>query len=241
VTPRALSASPAHPRPLAGVAQTELPRLTPLGSPRPQRLPCAVAARRALARTTDIVLASVVAAACAPLMALAATAVRIESPGPALFRQRRVGRSGRHFGMWKFRTMVVDAEERRAELVARSRDPNWLHVDHDPRVTRVGRILRRTSLDELPQLFNVLRGDMAMVGPRPLIPAEHARMPGWARMRDDVKPGVTGLWQVAGRTTLTFEQMLELDCVYVGTRSARRDLEILARTVPAVVSGKGAN
>jgi lipopolysaccharide/colanic/teichoic acid biosynthesis glycosyltransferase len=241
VMSRALSTSPVSPRPLAGVAQTELSRLTPLGSPRPRRHPWAVAVDRALTRATDIVLASVVAAACAPRMALAAIAVRAESPGPALFRQWRVGRGGRRFRMWKFRTMVVDAEARRAELVVASRDPNWLHLDHDPRVTLVGRILRHTSLDELPQLFNVLRGEMTMVGPRPLIPAEHARVPAWARMRDDVKPGITGLWQVAGRTTLTFEQMLELDCVYVGTRSARRDLEILARTVPAVVSGKGAN
>jgi lipopolysaccharide/colanic/teichoic acid biosynthesis glycosyltransferase len=174
-------------------------------------------------------------------MALAGVAVRLESPGPALFRQVRVGRDGRRFEMWKFRTMVVDAEERRAELVARSRDPDWLDLEDDPRVTRVGRILRHTSLDELPQLFNVLRGDMRLVGPRPLIPVEHARMPAWARVRDDVTPGMTGLWQVAGRTRLTFEEMLELDCRYVATRSVRRDLEILLRTIPAVLSGKGVN
>jgi len=188
-----------------------------------------------------VVGATALAAAGAPLMALAAIAVRLESPGPALFRQVRVGRDGRRFEMWKFRTMVVDAEERRSELIARSRDPNWLDVEDDPRVTRVGRILRHTSLDELPQVFNVLRGEMSLVGPRPLIPAEHARMPEWARVRDEVTPGITGLWQVAGRTDLTFEEMLELDRRYVETRSARRNLEILVRTIPAVLSAKGVN
>jgi lipopolysaccharide/colanic/teichoic acid biosynthesis glycosyltransferase len=194
-----------------------------------------------LKRTTDLFLASVTGAMLAPLMTVIAIAVRMESPGPVLFMQERVGRHGRRFAMWKFRTMVVGAEARRSALSALSRDPNWLDLEEDPRVTRLGRMLRRTSLDELPQLYNVLRGDMSLVGPRPLIPAEHARSPGWARTRDDVRPGMTGLWQVAGRTRLTFDEMLELDCQYVATWSPRRDVAILLRTVPAVLSGDGAN
>jgi lipopolysaccharide/colanic/teichoic acid biosynthesis glycosyltransferase len=194
-----------------------------------------------LKRTTDVLLGSVIGAVLAPLMTVIAVAIRIESPGPVLFRQERVGRHGRPFAMWKFRTMVVGAEARRSALTALSRDPNWLNLEADPRVTRLGTMLRRTSLDELPQLYNVLRGDMSLVGPRPLIPAEHARSPEWARMRDDVRPGMTGLWQVGGRTRLTFDEMLELDCQYVATWSPRRDVAILLRTVPAVLSGDGAN
>jgi lipopolysaccharide/colanic/teichoic acid biosynthesis glycosyltransferase len=143
--------------------------------------------------------------------------------------------------MWKFRTMVHDAERRRAALVALSRDPDWLHLDADPRITRVGRVLRRTSLDELPQLLNVLRGEMSLVGPRPLIPAEHDRMPAWARVRDAVRPGMTGLWQVNGRTTTTYLQMLSLDRDYVLSWSLGSDVRILMRTLPAVLSATGAN
>jgi lipopolysaccharide/colanic/teichoic acid biosynthesis glycosyltransferase len=143
--------------------------------------------------------------------------------------------------MWKFRTMVADAEERRMEVVRFSLDPDWLLLERDPRVTRVGRLLRRTSLDELPQLLNVLRGDMSLVGPRPLIPAEHAHVPVWAHPRMDVAPGMTGLWQVSGRTTLSFAEMLHLDCRYVETCGIRGDLALLARTIPEVLWGRGAN
>jgi lipopolysaccharide/colanic/teichoic acid biosynthesis glycosyltransferase len=242
VIARALPRCAPCPPPLVGVAQLEMSRLSPLASPRPQRRAALPArAARLVKRAIDVLVACLAGVAFGPLMALIAGVVRLESPGPALFRQRRVGRDGRSFEIWKFRTMVVDAEERRAALVARSRDPHWLDVDDDPRVTRVGRLLRHTSLDELPQLLNVLRGDMSLVGPRPLIPAEHARMPAWACVRDAVTPGITGLWQVAGRTNLTFEEMLELDCLYVRTWSPLRDLEILLWTVPAVLSGEGAN
>jgi lipopolysaccharide/colanic/teichoic acid biosynthesis glycosyltransferase len=143
--------------------------------------------------------------------------------------------------MWKFRTMVADAERLRAALVALSRDPNWLLIDDDPRVTRVGRYLRRTSLDELPQLLNVVRGDMSLVGPRPLIPSEDGRVPSWAGSRRLVTPGMTGLWQVSGRTALAFEEMLALDCEYVRRWSLARDAAMLARTLPAVLSRRGAN
>jgi lipopolysaccharide/colanic/teichoic acid biosynthesis glycosyltransferase len=241
VTSPSLQSTCRTPTPLAGVAWTELHRPPALGSPRPRRHALVGRAPRLAGRVADVLGATALATAGAPLMALAAIAVRLESPGPALFCQVRVGRDGRRFEMWKFRTMVADAEERRSELIARSRDPNWLDLEDDPRITRVGRILRHTSLDELPQLFNVLRGDMSLVGPRPLIPAEHGRMPAWARVRDEGRPGITGLWQVAGRTDLTFEEMLELDRRYVETRSARRNLEIVMRTIPAVLSGKGVN
>jgi lipopolysaccharide/colanic/teichoic acid biosynthesis glycosyltransferase len=129
----------------------------------------------------------------------------------------------------------------RAALLARSRDPNWLHLDDDPRVTRVGRLLRRSSLDELPQLWNVLRGQMSLVGPRPLVEVEYAQAPLWAHPRSDVDPGITGIWQVSGRTTIPFEDMLRLDSLYVITWSLGRDLWILLRTVPAVLSARGAN
>jgi lipopolysaccharide/colanic/teichoic acid biosynthesis glycosyltransferase len=201
----------------------------------------AAPAARALKRMSDLVLAGAAMLVAAPLMAVIALAVRIDSPGLALFRQTRVGRDGRLFVMFKFRTMVADAEQRRSSLLALSRDPDWLLLDADPRVTCVGRLLRRTSLDELPQLWNVLRGDMSLVGPRPLIPVEHERALSAGRIRSEVAPGITGLWQVNGRTSIPFEDMLRLDRVYVTTWSLRGDLGILLRTVPAVLLARGVN
>ena len=191
-------------------------------------------------RAIDIAGAMVGLLLLAPLMLLVALAVSTTSPGAPLFRQRRAGRAGREFRMWKFRTMVVGAEALRPLLVADSRDADWLDLDRDPRITPVGRLLRRTSLDELPQLLNVLRGDMSLVGPRPLPLEEHARIPAWASPRTGVRPGVTGLWQVRGRAALGFTQMLQLDCEYVRRASLFLDLRILARTVPAVLAAKGA-
>jgi lipopolysaccharide/colanic/teichoic acid biosynthesis glycosyltransferase len=196
---------------------------------------------RRLKRVLDVVGATVLLLLLAPVLALVALALLAEPRGPVLFRQERIGRHGRSFAMWKFRTMVADAERLRGSLVTLSRDPDWLDLDFDPRVTRFGRVLRASSVDELPQLVNVLRGEMSLVGPRPLMPVDHARVPPWARRRDDVPPGITGLWQVAGRTSLSFTEMLRLDCRYVDTWSVGRDLLILVRTVPAVLSGKGAN
>jgi lipopolysaccharide/colanic/teichoic acid biosynthesis glycosyltransferase len=175
-----------------------------------------------------------------PLLLVAGAAIRLETPGPVLFRQRRVGARGREFDMWKFRTMCDGAEQQRAELVAASRAAQWLDLEHDPRVTRVGRVLRRTSIDELPQLWNVLRGDMSLVGPRPLIPVEDEAVPAWAGPRRHVTPGMTGLWQVSGRASLPFEAMLELDAAYVRAWSLRRDVEILGLTAAAVISRRGA-
>jgi lipopolysaccharide/colanic/teichoic acid biosynthesis glycosyltransferase len=198
-------------------------------------------AARAFKRATDVAVASAALLVLLPMLAVFALAIRADSNGPALFRQRRVGRGGREFVMWKFRTMVRDAERQHGALFAHSREQYWLDLEQDPRVTRVGRFLRQASLDELPQFANVLLGHMSLVGPRPLIPVEHAQMPAWAHGRDDVRPGMTGLWQVSGRTTIGFEDMLRLDCRYVATWSTGGDVMALLRTIPAVLSRRGAN
>ena len=171
-----------------------------------------------------------------PRAAGRALAVRLDSRGPVLFRQERVGRGSRHFRVLKFRTMVADAEAQRAALLAQSADPGWLLLEHDPRVTRVGRFLRRTSIDELPQLLNVLRGQMSLVGPRPLIVSEDSQIGGWARGRLDLTPGITGLWQVLGRTSIPFEEMVKLDYLYVTNWSLWADIRLILRTLPAVLA-----
>lgn len=191
-------------------------------------------------RAIDVAAAAVGLLVLMPLMLILALLLCASSPGPPLFRQRRVGRHGREFGMWKFRTMVAEAERLRPLLLARSRDADWLDLADDPRVTGVGRLLRRTSIDELPQLVNVLLGDMSLVGPRPLPVEEHARVPEWAAARSHVRPGITGLWQVRGRASVSFAEMLRLDCAYVSDPSLAGDLRILARTVPAVLTARGA-
>ena len=192
-------------------------------------------------RAIDLAVAGAALLLLAPLLVAVTAVIAVGSHGSPVFRQWRVGRFGRRFRMWKFRTMVSDAEQRRSELLAQSREADWLHLDHDPRVTPVGRVLRRMSLDELPQLLNVLRGDMSLVGPRPLPPVENERLPDWSVPRLGVRPGLTGLWQVRGRTQLDLSSMLALDCEYVAGVSWRTDLKILALTVPAVLTGRGAN
>jgi exopolysaccharide biosynthesis polyprenyl glycosylphosphotransferase len=176
-----------------------------------------------------------------PLLALAAIAIKLDSRGPVLFRQARIGLEGRRFTLLKLRTMDADAEARRDELVAQSRDADWLHLDHDPRITRVGRFLRLTSMDELPQLWNVLRGEMSLVGPRPLIAEEDHNVEGWARGRLDLTPGITGLWQVLGRTTIPFEEMVKLDYLYVTNWSLWEDIRLILRTLPVLLTRRGAN
>jgi exopolysaccharide biosynthesis polyprenyl glycosylphosphotransferase len=192
-------------------------------------------------RVLDVVGAGIALVALFPLLALLALLVRIDSPGPALFRQERIGQRGRRFKLVKLRTMFASAEARRAELVAQSKDPGWLHLERDPRITRVGRFLRLTSLDELPQLWNVLRGDMSLVGPRPLIPEEDSMVDDWARARLDLTPGITGLWQVLGRTSIPFEEMVKLDYLYVTNWSLWGDVRLILRTLPVVVRRSGAN
>jgi lipopolysaccharide/colanic/teichoic acid biosynthesis glycosyltransferase len=179
--------------------------------------------------------------ALAPLFLAIALAVRLSSPGPVFFVQTRIGHGGQPFGMVKFRSMYRDAEARRAALLAQSdRQGLCFKARNDPRVTPVGRILRRLSLDELPQLFNVLAGQMSLVGPRPALPEEVAAYPARALGRLAVLPGITGPWQVSGRAEIGFDAMVEMDLAYARRPSLRADLTFLARTLSAVVSGRGA-
>ncbi len=176
-----------------------------------------------------------------PLFLLIALAVRLTSPGPVFFVQTRIGRGGRPFGMIKFRSMYRDAAERRAALLELSdRQGICFKSRNDPRVTPVGRILRRLSLDELPQLLNVVTGDMSLVGPRPALPEEVAAYPARAMGRLAVLPGITGPWQVSGRAEIGFDQMVEMDLDYARKPRLLADLKLLLRTVRAVVSGHGA-
>jgi exopolysaccharide biosynthesis polyprenyl glycosylphosphotransferase len=177
-----------------------------------------------------------------PVLLAIAVAVRVDTPGPVFFRQQRIGKTGRPFTMLKFRSMVVDAEARRADLAERNQNADGLlfKVADDPRVTRVGRLLRRFSLDELPQLLNVLSGSMSLVGPRPPLPSEVARYDDDVRRRLLVKPGLTGLWQISGRSDLTWEEAVRLDLRYVENWSLALDLSILWKTFSAVLHADGA-
>ncbi|MEB3288739.1 MAG: sugar transferase [Leptolyngbya sp.] len=179
----------------------------------------------------------------APVFLVIALAIRLDSPGPAFFRQERVGLHGKPFQVWKFRTMTADAPQQQAQLEQQNETADGIlfKVKHDPRVTRVGAVLRRTSLDELPQLFNVLWGQMSLVGPRPLPLRDVAKFDGWHNIRHQVLPGVTGLWQISGRSDIdTFDDVARLDLHYIDNWSINLDLEILAATVGIVFFGKGA-
>ena len=206
--------------------------LNPLVLPRSSRM---------IKRGVDMVGSGVGLLLLSPMMALIALAIKIDSQGAVFFRQPRMGRKGRVFSVVKFRTMVSNAEALAEDLMSASEDPNWLKLDRDPRVTRVGRFLRLYSLDELPQLWNVLRGKMSLVGPRPLSLLDHGQIENWARVRLDLAPGVTGLWQVLGRTNIPFDEMVKLDYVYVTNWSPWTDLKLLAYTIPAVMQRRGAN
>jgi lipopolysaccharide/colanic/teichoic acid biosynthesis glycosyltransferase len=182
-------------------------------------------------RATDLALAVPLAVATAPLMAGIALWVRRDSPGPALYRQRRVGYAGAPFTLLKFRTMVVGAETMGAGLAV---------ADGDERITRAGRALRRLSLDELPQLWNVIRGDMSLVGPRPPLPEEVTQYEDWHFDRLEAPPGITGLWQISGRSELSFDDCVRLDVFYIENWSLAYDLYILAKTVPVLLRHRGA-
>ncbi|WP_332328121.1 sugar transferase [Streptomyces sp. WMMC940] len=204
------------------------------GPARPRR------GRLAVKRTIDLVGAAALLLLLAPLLLAAAVAVKADSPGPVLFRQKRTGRHGREFEVLKLRTMHVGAERMRAGLDARNEsDGHLFKIREDPRVTTTGRWLRRWSLDELPQLVNVLMGQMSLVGPRPL-PVRDSAFTEEARRRLLVRPGLTGLWQIGGRSDLGWEEALRLDLEYVRAWSIRMDLKILVRTLPAVARGDGA-
>lgn len=194
-----------------------------------------------LKRLLDVVLASVGLVLAAPVLLATALAVMLDSPGPAIFVQERVGRDGHRFRFYKFRSMHIDAEQRLAELQHKNEVSGPIFkIRKDPRMTRVGAILRRTSLDELPQLINVLKGDMSMVGPRPPLPREVEQYGPQDMIRLIVKPGLTCLWQVRGRSTLSFETWMEYDREYVRGLSLWLDLKILAQTVGAVITCRGA-
>ncbi|MGH0032365.1 MAG: sugar transferase [Myxococcota bacterium] len=191
-------------------------------------------------RVIDVVGASVALVVSAPIIGLAAIAIKLDSPGPVLFRQIRCGMNGRHFKICKLRTMFVDAEEQKAELMGLNEmDGPVFKIRDDPRVTRVGRVLRRLSLDELPQFWNVLVGDMSLVGPRPPVPIEVAEYATFDRRRLSMRPGITCLWQVNGRNSIGFADWVKLDLEYIDTWSLSQDVKILAKTVPAIVRGTG--
>ncbi len=207
----------------------------------------AVLRHEAAIRVLDLVGASLLIVLLAPLLALLALWVKIDSPGPVIFRQRRLGRGEETFSVAKFRTMTAGADCAKHEehvgkmLVAGNRaNLPMRKMEEDDRITRVGGFLRRTSLDELPQLWNVLRGEMSLVGPRPPIQYEVDRYPADAFDRFAVRPGITGLWQVSGRSTLTFRQMIDLDVEYVERRTLWLNLKILLLTLPTVIHGRGA-
>jgi exopolysaccharide biosynthesis polyprenyl glycosylphosphotransferase len=196
----------------------------------------------AFKRTLDIVGSGILILFSLPVMAVVATAIKASSPGPVFFRQVRAGRHGRRFTMFKFRSMVVDAEARRKELLHMNEMSGPVFkIRRDPRVTRVGAIIRKTSLDELPQLFNIFSGAMSMVGPRPPIPEEVQQYEPWQRRRLSVKPGLTGLWQISGRNDVDFEEWMQMDLRYIDDWSLWLDMKILLRTVPAVIFRSGAS
>ncbi len=192
-------------------------------------------------RAVDVVLGCVALVWALPVIACLVVVIRLDSPGPALFGQRRIGRLGRPFTLWKLRSMYQDSSQAFHRQAAR----DWFEerasggrykTEDDPRITRVGRYLRRSSLDELPQLFNVVRGEMSLVGPRPLMPYDRPSYEAWYFEREVMKPGITGLWQVSGRDRLSAPEMMVLDVRYVRESSLWVDIQILARTVTTVVS-----
>jgi exopolysaccharide biosynthesis polyprenyl glycosylphosphotransferase len=189
----------------------------------------------------DLVVSSVVVLVGLPLWLLIALAIRLDSRGPVLYRDRRIGVAEREFGMLKFRTMVKGAAELQDELEGQNEAEGALFkIREDPRLTRVGKLLRRLSLDELPQVLNVLGGEMSLVGPRPLPVRDYHRLEGWHRKRYNVLPGITGLWQISGRSSLTFDDLVRLDFYYIENWSIWLDISILVKTLPAVIAGRGA-
>src|SRR5262245_42946157 len=196
-----------------------------------------------LKRAMDITVSFVALLISAPLFILpAALLIRGTSPGPVVFRQKRVGRNGRLFTLYKLRTMRADAETLKETLLSRNEaDGPVFKIRNDPRVTPVGRFLRKLSIDELPQLWNVLRGDMSLVGPRPPLPAEVAKYERWQRRRLSMRPGITCIWQVSGRSGVAFQRWMEMDLEYIDNWSLGLDLKILLKTIPSVFTARGAH
>jgi len=193
-----------------------------------------------LKRTVDLVGGTLLLLLLAPVMLISALVIKLTSPGPVLFVQSRVGRQNNLFPMFKFRTMIDGADSMKSDLAhLNEMDGKMFKITDDPRVTAVGRLLRRTSVDELPQLLNVLRGEMSLVGPRPLVPVETDNIIGWHRARLDLTPGLTGPWQVMGRNTIPFDEMVKIDYLYVAEWSLWNDFKLLLRTLPVVFGGRG--
>ena len=194
-----------------------------------------------LKRGIDVVLSAIALVLASPLMGLIALIIKMDSPGPVIFAQERVGKMGRPFMVYKFRSMVQDAEDQKRTLEAfNEADGPLFKIKDDPRTTRLGRQLRRFSLDELPQCYNVLRGEMSLIGPRPGLPSEVAKYQEWQKRRLEVSPGITGLWQISGRSDLTFDEMTLLDIYYIENWSPALDAKILLQTIPRVLFGSGA-
>jgi exopolysaccharide biosynthesis polyprenyl glycosylphosphotransferase len=202
-----------------------------------------------LKRLLDIIIAGLMIVVLSPIMAIIALAIKLDSPGPIVFRQTRIGKNHRPFTFYKFRSMYHKADTSVHQqfvknLINGQVPSNNGHVTYkltgDKRITRVGAFIRKTSLDELPQLFNVLKGDMSLVGPRPPIPYEVAEYRDWHHRRLSVTPGLTGLWQVRGRSLVSFDEMVAMDIAYVEQRSLWLDLTLLVQTIPVVLSGRGA-
>ena len=196
---------------------------------------------RYLKRGLDLLILTLALLVVLPLGHLTALAIRLDSPGPVIFRQTRVGKWGKLFVCYKFRSMAIDAEERKqALLLANEADGPIFKIQNDPRMTRVGRLIRKASIDELPQLINILKGDMSFVGPRPPLPSEVSLYEYEQRRRLNAVPGLTGLQQVSGRSDLPFERWVELDLQYINEQSLGKDVVILLKTIPTVIFGKGA-
>ena len=195
----------------------------------------------AVKRSFDVVVSTVIVVAGSPVWAAIACAIKLSSPGPVFYRDQRIGLGDRPFGMMKFRTMYADAADRQEALeVDNEASGPLFKIKDDPRVTRVGRVLRRFSLDELPQVLNVLWGEMSLVGPRPLPIRDYEQLQEWHRRRYLVLPGMTGLWQVSGRIDLSFDDLVRLDFYYIENWSIWLDISILAKTLPAVLARRGA-
>lgn len=197
---------------------------------------------RAVKRAMDCTLAGMGLLALSPILPVLALAIRLDSRGPVLFSQTRVGEEGREFRCWKFRSMFIDAEVHKEALKRENEMDGGVtfKMKKDPRITRVGRFIRKASIDELPQLWNVFIGDMSLVGPRPALPSEVARYTPYERGRLAVQPGITCFWQISGRSDLPFDQQVKLDLEYTEVRSLRVDLGILLGTLPAVLFARGA-
>ena len=193
-------------------------------------------------RAFDVITTSAILLVLWPLMLAIAIAIKITSRGPIVFKQVRVGEGGRHFWCYKFRSMCADAEDRKKELMHLNEASGPVFkIKRDPRITRIGALIRKTSLDELPQLFNVLKGDMSLVGPRPAIPSEVAQYQVWQRRRLRMRPGLTCLWALNGRDQVDFETWMKMDMQYIDNWSLSLDWKILFQTIPQVVLGKGAH